>query len=321
MTGDPLPVVDMESVSCDLCGSGASTPVLTGPDRVSWLGGQFTLVQCQACGLLYQNPRPTTHAIIAFYEGEYHPYVTVIQDERSAIRRWRRRFGIENRCKLILDHKLPGRLLDVGCGTGIFLDTMRRHGWQVQGVELNARAAQYSRDRLGLDVFAGPLEQAHYPDDTFDVVTLWDVLEHLPSPSAALQTFRRILKPDGLLVLRVPNAGSLDARLFGRYWAGWDLPRHYFAYKQQSARRLLDQSGFKVLKVSYEGGHAPFVISCQWCLDERWGSKGRLRSAVDLGLNNLATRLLAAPFLFLTGQVLRRGAVMTFITQQRESHS
>ena len=321
MTGDPLPLVEMESVSCDLCGSGASTPVLTGPDRVSWLGGQFTLVRCQVCGLLYQNPRPTAQAITAFYERGYDPYVMVPEEERSTIRRWRRRFGMEGRCKPILDRKPPGRLLDVGCGTGIFLDAMRRHGWQVQGVELNEGAAQYSRDRLGLDVFAGPLEQAHYPDNTFDVVTLWDVLEHLPSPRLALQTFRRILKLDGLLVFRVPNAGSLDARLFGRYWAGWDLPRHYYAYDPQSARRLLDQSGFEVLKVSYEGGHAPFVISCQWYLDERWGRKGRLRSAIDLGLNNVVSRLLAAPILFLSGPVLGRGAVMTFVTQQKESHS
>lgn len=329
MAGDLVPAADttggdirpMESVTCDLCGSGDSVPVLAGPDRVSWLDGRFAVVRCRGCGLLYQNPRPTAQAITAFYEEGYDPYVMVPEEERSAIRRWRRRLGMEGRCKPILDLKQPGRLLDVGCGTGIFLDAMRRHGWQVQGVELNEGAARYSRDRLGLDVFVGPLEQAYYPDNTFDAVTLWDVLEHLPSPRLALQTFRRILKPDGLLVFRVPNAGSLDARLFGRYWAGWDLPRHYFAYDRQSARRLLEQSGFDVLKVSYEGGHAPFVISCQWYLDERWGRTGRLRSSADLVLSNLVSRVLAAPFLFLSGPVLGRGAVMTFVTRQRESHS
>jgi SAM-dependent methyltransferase len=306
----------MEEVACDLCGSNAFEPIMSGPDRVSWLAGRFNLVRCLDCGLLYQNPRPTAEAIVPFYEGEYHPYISAIEDEPSAIRRWRRRFGMQGRCKLILDRKSPGRLLDVGCGTGIFLDTMRSHGWQVQGVELNAEAAHYSQERLGLDVFAGPLEGASYGEDTFDVITLWDVLEHLPSPRAALDTFRRILKPDGLLVFRMPNAGSLDARLFGPYWAGWDLPRHYFVFDLVSARRLLDQGGFEILDVSYGGGHPPFVISAQWWMDERWRRDGRLRRLADLALNNLATRLLSVPLFFLIGPVLGRGAVMTLVARQ-----
>ncbi len=306
----------METVVCDLCGSRAFEPVLSGPDRVSWLEGRFTLVRCLDCGLLYQNPRPTAEAIVRFYEGEYHPYITAIEDEPSAIRRWRRRFGMHGRCKLILDRKPPGRLLDVGCGTGIFLDTMRSHGWQVQGVELNAEAARYSQERLGLDVFAGPLEATDYPEDAFDVITLWDVLEHLPSPRTALEVFRRVLRPDGLLIFRIPNAESLDARLFGPYWAGWDLPRHYFVFDQASARRLLDQGGFKVLDVSYGGGHPPFVISAQWWMDERWRRDGRLRRAADLAMTNLATRVLSVPFFWLVGPVLKRGAVMTVVARQ-----
>ncbi len=79
----------MERVACDLCGSETSSPALSGPDRVSWLAGEFTLVRCRDCGLLYQNPRPTAKGIVRFYEGEYHPYIPAIEDEPSAIRRWR----------------------------------------------------------------------------------------------------------------------------------------------------------------------------------------------------------------------------------------
>jgi SAM-dependent methyltransferase len=319
MQSDALQPGQMETVACDLCGSQDWTLLLCGPDRVSGQGGQFVLVRCRDCGLAYQNPRPMAEAIEGYYEGEYHPYITTIGDEPSVIRRWRRRIGMHGRCKLILDRRPPGRLLDVGCGTGIFLDAMRSHDWQVQGVEPNAEAARYSRERLGLDVFVGPLEATNYPDNTFDVVTLWDVLEHLPSPTAALQIFRRILKADGLLVFRVPNADSLDARLFGPYWAGWDLPRHYYVFDQDSTRLLLQRSGFQVLHSSYAGGHPPFVISCQWWMDERWQRDGRLRRLADWGLNNLATRILTVPLFLLLGPILKQGAVLTFVASQMES--
>jgi SAM-dependent methyltransferase len=310
---------ELETVACDLCGSTAAAALLSGPDRVSWRPGTFHLVRCGECGLIYQNPRPTATDIVRFYEGDYHPYIAAIEDEPSALRRWRRRFGMKGRCRLILDRKPPGHLLDVGCGTGIFLDTMRGYGWQVQGVELNADAARYSRERLGLEVFSGPLEAVSYADGTFDVVTLWDVLEHLPSPRAAMDTFRRILKPDGLLVFRVPNAGSLDARLFGAYWAGWDLPRHYYVFDQASVQRLLRQGGFEVLDVSYGGGHPPFVISAQWWMDDRWQRSGALRRLADRMLANVASRLLSVPYFWLAGSVLKRGAVMTIVARQGET--
>jgi SAM-dependent methyltransferase len=163
------------------------------------------------------------------------------------------------------------------------------------------------------------LEATEYPEDAFDVITLWDVLEHLPSPRSALEVFRRVLRPDGLLIFRIPNAESLDARLFGPYWAGWDLPRHYFAFEQVSAGRLLDQAGFKVLDVSYGGGHPPFVISAQWWMDERWRRDGRLRHVADLAMTNLVTRILSVPFFWLVGPVLKRGAVITVVAWQAEA--
>jgi SAM-dependent methyltransferase len=319
MAGEPGNSIEMEMVACDLCGSEESTPVLSGPDRLSGLDGSFTLVRCEGCGLLYQNPRPTAVAIVRFYEGEYLPYAKAIQDERSAARRWRRRFGMRRRCKLILDRKRAGRLLDVGCGTGSFLDAMRDHGWQVQGVELNVEAARYSRERLGLDVRAGSLEATGYSRDTFDAVTLWDVLEHLPSPTAALQLLRRILKPDGLLIIRLPNVDSLDARLFGPYWAAWDLPRHYFAFDRGLVWQLLEQSGFEVLDMSYACAYPPLITSCQWWMDEHWRRGGRLRRLVDWGLGSLAMRLLLVPLFFLLGTVLKRGTVMHIVAQQVEA--
>ena len=318
MVGQPTSSIEMETVACDLCGSEESTPVLGGPDRQSGLDGSFTLVRCEGCGLLYQNPRPTAEAIVRFYEGVYQPYAKAIQDERSAVRRWRRQVGMRSRCKLILDRKQAGRLLDVGCGTGSFLDAMRGHGWQVQGVELNADAAHYSRERLGLDVRTGSLEATGYSRETFDAVTLWDVLEHLPSPTVALQLVRRILKPDGLLIIRLPNADSLDAQLFGPYWAPWDLPRHYFVFDQELVRRLLGRAGFEVLDVSYVCAYPPLITSCQWWMDEHWRRDGRLRRLVDWGLGSLAMRLLLVPIFFLVGSILKRGTVMHVVAQQVE---
>lgn len=304
---------------CDLCGSGESAPVLNGPDRLTRLEGWFTIVRCQQCGLLYQNPRPTGEAIVRFYEAEYPLYVQAIEDEPSWVRRLQRSFGMHRRCKPILDRKPPGCLLDVGSGTGLFMNAMRGHGWQVQGVELNAEAARYSRERLGLDVLTGPLEQAKYPDAAFDVITLWDVLEHLPSPSAALHMLQRYLKPDGLMLVRIPNAGSVEAQLFGDHWAGWDLPRHYFLFDQESACRLLRQCGFDVVELSYVSSYPPLVTSFQWWMDEHWKQDGWARRLADLGLGSLASRLLVEPLLLTIGRVMKRGTVMHILAQPMEA--
>lgn len=312
----------METVTCNLCHSAESDPLYCLPDLL--LGRsevQTTLVKCRQCGLVYQNPRPTLEEIGAHYPPEYESY-----DPEPAGRNasWLMEkaiaYGIQKRCRFVTRHKAAGRLLDIGCASGVFLRGMQRQpGWRVQGVEVSPYAAQIAREQYGLEVFTGTLEEADFPEDTFDAVTLWDVLEHLHNPAASLDTIQRILKPDGILVFRVPHGGSPDARLFGRYWAGLDAPRHLYVFDEPSLRRLLAQAGFAVRSLSSRSGSYPtFVLSVRfWMAARGWSAAAQQRGARLL--THPFARLLSAPLFFLTSQTV--GGPLLTVTAEKAPKS
>ncbi|NJO55778.1 MAG: class I SAM-dependent methyltransferase [Rhodospirillales bacterium] len=220
--------LEFETTTCPMCEADEGALLIEGGDLLHGGEGRFRLVTCRRCGHIYQNPRPTIASIDHFYPDDYIPFQTAIEDEPRWIRRFDRRYGRDRRClavhraaRLPLDNT-DKRLLDVGCATGIFLDGMRRLGWSVQGVEPSPTAAEYAQKRLGLSVFQGRLEAAGFAEASFDAVTLWDVLEHVHEPEQTLADIHRVLRPGGLLVLSLPNPDSLEARLLGGHWLGWD---------------------------------------------------------------------------------------------------
>jgi SAM-dependent methyltransferase len=238
----------------------------------------FHLVRCEQCGLLYQNPRPPLGEIDRYYPDHYGSYGSAQAGLRSrpGLLGWVIRRGQHKRCRL-LDRKVlpmpesPRRLLDVGCASGLFLEAMQSYsGWEVQGVELNETAARATSARLGVPVFVGPFERAHYPDAHFDAVTLWDVLEHLHDPLANLRELRRIVRQGGALFVRLPNASSYVARLCGRYWSGYDLPRHMTLFTPATLRRALAQAGFEQIVCSYSSGsYLAALHSLRFAMDDR----------------------------------------------------
>ena len=184
-------------------------------------------------------------------------------------------------------------MLDVGCATGIFLDGMRSLGWQAQGVEPSQVAADYAQQRFGLDVFQGRLEDAGFADASFDAVTLWDVLEHVHEPRQVLDEIARILRPGGVLVLSLPNPDSLEARLIGRFWLGWDLPRHLNLFRPILLGAHLAKRGLPVERIrSFTAGYPVLVMSIEsWLKHAGYpaGAIGRLLRAIPL-------RVLAMPY-------------------------
>lgn len=259
-------------VACLVCGADDAAPFMKMRDRLLGLDGVFYLVRCRCCGLIYQNPQLTLVELARYYPPEYHPFLPAIEDERYPWRRWDRQRGVDRRCRAVIARAgvRTGRVLDVGCATGIFLDGMRRWGWQAYGVEPNPMASAYARERLGLDVITAELETAGLPEATFDVVTLWDVLEHVPDPRRTLVEVRRVLRPGGLLVLSLPNIESVEARLFGRYWAGWDQPRHLALFPLSVLVRLLNETGFVRPEITaFTGYHGTLVLSLEFWLGEK----------------------------------------------------
>ncbi|MFZ2096330.1 MAG: class I SAM-dependent methyltransferase [Anaerolineales bacterium] len=309
----------MEKVSCNLCGSFENTIIYQGPDLLLNKSDKvFTLVKCDRCGLIYQNPRLTQDEIRKYYPEDYEPYF----HEKNANWLLRKiyRYGVDKRCRIIDSLKVkdkPARLLDIGCSTGLLLYTLRKsRSWEVWGVEPSEYAIKIAREQFQLEVFNGTLLQANYPDSFFDAVTLWDVLEHLPDPSSTLAEISRITRPQSYLVLRIPNSDSLDAKLFGSTWAGLDLPRHNYVFSNRNIRRLLAKNGFEVESISCNIGNYPtFALSVRFWLTKRSTGESDYRKIVRV-LNHPITRLITAPFFYFYGLFLL-GSEITVVAKKK----
>ena len=298
-----LAKVKFETAPCDFCGTEEAQVLFEGPDRLHKLPGVFRWVQCDYCGWMRQNPRPTRDTIGAYYPDEYEPYIKAIDDEPSLRGRWDRRYGMVKRCRAITRYRPGGRLLDVGCATGTFMYEMKRlGGWEAYGIEPNERAATYARQRFGFDVHVGTLEDADLPSGSFDVVTLWNVLEHLHTPRADLVRVHRLLKEGGLLVFSIPNLEGLDARLFGRLWLGWDLPRHLYLPPRRVLIKSLHELGLAVEAMKcLSGSHSSFGISLQFYLEDRFPTRPWPRRLLQ-AYRSLPVRVLAGPLFWLLNQ-------------------
>ena len=274
------------------------------------------LVRCRRCGLVYQNPRPTLGEMEQHYPPEYEPY-TDHGSRRQPNPLLRRAYahGVNKRCRFITKYKKNGKLLDIGCAAGTFLLGMReQEGWQVEGVEPSPAVAAAAR-RHKLKVHTGTLEEARYPDGAFDAVTMWDVLEHVHDPAATVAEIRRILKPGGILVVRVPNLASWDARLFGKTWAGLDAPRHLYVFSPQTLGRLLSDQGLPVIEQSSGiGSYVTFVLSVRFWLTAR-NTDAKVKQRISSVLYHPFARIASAPFFYIPS-MLQRGPLIVVVAQK-----
>ncbi|HID64255.1 MAG TPA: class I SAM-dependent methyltransferase [Anaerolineae bacterium] len=313
------PGVDSESVPCDHCGATEERALFEGPDRLHHLPGTFRVVECLRCGWIRQNPRPTAETIGYYYPPDYASFIRAIEDEPRTWRRWDRRYGILKR-RWAVERLLPrGRLLDVGCATGIFLHEMQQAGWDVVGVEPNPNAASYAQQRFGLLVHVGMLRQVGLPSASFDVITLWDVLEHLHTPWADLMEAHRLLVDGGLLVIRIPNLESPEARWFGPLWLGWDLPRHLYFFPRQALVAALSELGFTVERFRcIATSYSTFMLSLQFYLEDRHPPPTRWPQWVLCWGHTMPARLAFAPFFWAISQA-RLSSIITLFARKRAS--
>lgn len=311
-------LVCMETVTCNLCGSTSYRTIYQLSD---WLlerpQVQTTLVKCLNCGLIYQNPRPTIEEMGQHYPPEYEPYNSTGQ-ATSWLRRKAVEYGLDKRARAVTGYKHGGIILDIGCASGVFLHHMQqKFGWETHGVEVSEYAAQQAREKYGLDVFIGTLEQASFPENIFDAVTMWDVLEHLHDPSATFREIHRILKPGGVIALRVPNGDSFDARAFGVYWAGLDAPRHLYVFQKATIAQLLSNNGFDVLNItSRQASYMGFVMSVRMWMNGK-GVNPRKRDTITRWLYHPVARLASAPLFYLYG-LLEHSTQLTVAAKVKE---
>lgn len=286
-------MVSTERVACRVCGSNTARLLFAGRDLAFEQPGEFPVVRCSDCGLVYLRERPISDEIGRYYPESYTPYRTAVQDEPNPALRWARRRNLARRARVVAraSPQAPGRLLDVGCATGGFLDFMRAEGWTVHGVEINHRAVEYARERFGLDVHHGDLLDAGLPAGAFDAITFWDVLEHTYDPMKTLLEARRLLDDGGAIVLTLPNWESVDRSLFGRAWIGYDIPRHLYAFPRPALRRLLLEAGFD-LEATWTGLGSYFAFLASVRL---WAGKAMLRKLIWRGLNVPGVRFAFQP--------------------------
>lgn len=254
----------LEYTNCDFCGGDKAIRFLEAENPET--KEKFKIVRCSLCGLIYLNPRPAKNIIGRYYPADYYYSFQDFSDRRLSYRDRLKKISFEGyyhsksivkkllafllvrNFMIVVPKEKKGRLLDVGCGSGEFLYQMRNFGWEPYGVEISQKSANIGNQH-GLNIFCGELEGADFPDNYFDVVVLSQTLEHVYSPGSYLEHIYRLLKPEGLLIIGVPNVGSLETQIFGRCCHALDVPRHLYFFTVTSLRRYLEKYGFEVEKV------------------------------------------------------------------------
>lgn len=204
------------------------------------------VVKCSECSTVYLNPRLNPKLIIDSYsEGEDAAHVA---QDAMRIRTFEKAIKhLASRHNILLSKKT--KVLDIGCAGGAFLRAAANLGLDTKGIEPNKWMCEFARKTYKLDVQAGVLSDFHFADKSFDVVTLWDVIEHVPDPNAELKEIYRILKPGGVLVVNYPDYSSPPARLLGRKWPFW-LSVHLTYYTPKTIRHHLEKIGYTVEQIS-----------------------------------------------------------------------
>jgi SAM-dependent methyltransferase len=307
------PGVEMERPPCEICGADAPEPVAWRSDL--FLGGAtvYTMCRCGGCGVVYQHPRPSAATIHHLYPDEEYPeYIPSLVAERP-LRRMVRRYGLRKRCRQVTRYVRVGRLLDVGTSTGDFAWEMgRAPGWAALGIDISRGAVAYGRDEAGVDGAVAVLNDAPFADGSFDAITMWNVFEHVYDPRRVIAEAARLLRPGGVLVLTHPNLASLDRRLFGHTWIGYELPRHIYLYPDGLLRELMAEHGLaEVERSCLYGSHAATATSLMFLVERALG-RGRAAELIRRALLSLPARVLCAPY-FLILDRLRLGSNITTV--------
>ncbi|HVT96787.1 MAG TPA: class I SAM-dependent methyltransferase, partial [Acidobacteriaceae bacterium] len=202
---------------------------------------------CPSCSHVWLFDPPPPEQMMQFYDPTYHQAVTR-SGEGDAVR-WGRLL------KAIGQYKTRGAVLDIGCSSGGFLTHLKDRGWELAGIELNPEAAERARQNTGGQIMTGDIDSVEFPPGSFDVITCYDVLEHLYEPRMVFQKVARWLKPGGIFYIFVPNVLSWEARMFQSFWYPLDLPRHLHFFSPASLTALSGSAGLRIVHVTTPPGN------------------------------------------------------------------
>lgn len=256
---------------CPICGHSGARMWLQAPDRFHGRRERYTLLRCPTCSLVWLSHPPEPAEIHLHYTEAYDRLISA-SGQNSPIR-W------IHRNAALAPYKQSGSILDLGCSSGAFLQSLSGKNWKLYGVEMSAESAKEARATTGATVFVGEILDAQFPPESFDVITCFDVLEHLYEPRRVMAKVAEWLKPGGIFYVLVPNIDSAEGRVFGSYWHGLELPRHLFHYCPASLEFLAQSAGLR--RLSLETRRNPAVgTSLRYVCDDVFGSLGIRRTPV-----------------------------------------
>lgn len=244
---DILSTVDVKN--CTVCGSDKLTKVFDVEDSFS-SKEVFPIVSCNVCGFRFTSSFPSEEVIGRYYDSaDYISHSDSHEGVINNLYHFFRGLMLKRKVDVVKRFTTPGavRLLDVGCATGYFLNEAAKVGWSVKGIEKNDHARQMAISQFGLDV----RDEKYFFDiekSSFNVITLWHVLEHLEKLNESLDKISEIIVPDGTVVIAVPNCDSYDAGFYRKFWAAYDVPRHLWHFSPSSLEKLLNKHGLKIVK-------------------------------------------------------------------------
>lgn len=234
---------------CPVCGGNELKDFLTCEDYTV-TQEKFTITQCTNCGFKFTNPRPDEASIGRYYQSE--AYISHSNTKKGLVNQVYhvvRNRALKGKLKLVnkLVKNQPKKLLDIGCGTGFFLDTCKTNGWQVMGSEPDPKTREFARQQVNIaiqeDIFSDQFKPAQ-----FNIITMWHVLEHVHQIDKTIQRLHELLHDHGTLVVALPNANAQESKTFKETWAAYDVPRHLYHFTPETLPPLLEKYNFKVEK-------------------------------------------------------------------------
>lgn len=214
-------------------------------------GKEFPVIHCEACSIRVTQDVPDINEIGAYYKSE--DYISHTNTSKGLINSLYQKVRVRTmKQKAAIVKKYTGlqtgNLLDIGCGTGTFLNTMQMQGWKVTGLEPDADARLVAKKEYNIEAFPSH-ELFSLEAGSFNAITLWHVLEHVHSLHEYMDQMKKLLAANGILFIAVPNYTSKDANAYGKYWAGYDVPRHLYHFSPKSMQLLTQQHELKIIKM------------------------------------------------------------------------
>jgi 2-polyprenyl-3-methyl-5-hydroxy-6-metoxy-1,4-benzoquinol methylase len=270
------------SVSCPFCKSEKTSIAFFLKDH-SVSKETFSLCDCKDCGLRFTNPLPDTSSIGKYYQSEdYISHSNTKKGIVNTLYHAGRDFMIQQKINWIKSFTTDKKLLDIGCGTGHFMNALKQKGFEVKGVEMDEGARNFAKNEFGLSVSTPDEFLSESSSDKYGIITLWHVLEHIHQPVDFFRKINELLTHDGILMIAVPNFTSADASYYADYWAAYDVPRHLWHFSPTFLEKWVNSQGFRLItKKSLMLD--PFYVSL---LSEKYKhqGKGSFLSGIFLGI-------------------------------------